>query len=56
MTDKETDRKVKNTLKDIASTQRRATQSIRDLSFGRKKKIEQLHIEIGQLQAQVQGE
>lgn len=52
MIDNESDRKIKNTLKDVASIQRRATQSIKDLSSSRKKKIEQLQVQIGQLQAQ----
>ena len=56
MVDNESDRKIKNTLKDVASTQRRATQSIKDLSSSRKRKIEQLQAEIGQLQAQLSSE
>lgn len=56
LTDVESDRKIKNTLKDVGLTQRRATQSIKDLSSSRKRKIEQLQAQIGQLQAQVQGE
>ncbi|KAK5315910.1 hypothetical protein LTR70_006552 [Exophiala xenobiotica] len=51
----ESDRKIKNTLKDVALTQRRATQSIKDLSSNRKRKIERLQADIGQLQAQVQS-